>query len=86
MALSGDKLRAHRQMAGMTQQDLAKKMGTTRPQISGWENEHRSPGLSRISRRSPTSLGFAWTTFWTSEESMSAEKTPVYLTAEEVAA
>ena len=48
MALSGDKLRAHRQLAGMTQEDLARRMGTTRPQISGWENEHRSPGLSRI--------------------------------------
>ena len=48
MALSGNRIRAHRQMAGMTQEDLARRMGTTRPVISGWENEHRVPSLIRI--------------------------------------
>lgn len=48
MGFSGDKLRAHRQMANMTQEDLAQRMGTTRPVVSTWEKEHRVPHLLRM--------------------------------------
>ena len=48
MVFSGDQLRAHRHLAGMSQADLAKKMGTTRPVVSLWENERRVPPLPRI--------------------------------------
>ena len=39
-----------RQQAGLSQNDLALKLGVVQPTISGWERGENSPGLSDLSR------------------------------------
>ena len=41
----GDKLKAAREAAGMTQAQLAEKLGVQQRDISRWENCHREPGV-----------------------------------------
>ena len=41
----GEKLRAAREAAGMTQQELAEKVGVQQRDISRWENCRREPGV-----------------------------------------
>ena len=48
MGLSGPKLRAARERAGLTQGELAKKVGTSRTLVNGYENGHRQASLGRL--------------------------------------
>lgn len=41
----GEKLRAAREAAGLTQVQLAEKAGVQQRDISHWENGHREPGV-----------------------------------------
>lgn len=41
----GEKLRAAREAAGLTQQQLAEKVGVQQRDISRWEHCHREPGV-----------------------------------------
>lgn len=41
----GEKLRAAREAAGMTQTQLAEKVNVQQRDISKWENGHREPGV-----------------------------------------
>ena len=48
MAFAGQQLRGCRQLAGLSQTALGKKVGANRMQISQYENEHKVPKLLRI--------------------------------------
>ena len=41
----GEKLKAARRAAGLTQGQLAEKVGVQQRDISRWENGHREPGV-----------------------------------------
>lgn len=41
----GEKLRSAREAAGLTQQQLAEKVGVQQRDISRWENCRREPGV-----------------------------------------
>lgn len=41
----GEKLKAAREAAGLTQQQLAEKVGVQQRDVSRWENCHREPGV-----------------------------------------
>lgn len=44
----GDKLRQARARAGMTQEDVIKKIGVTRQSLSNWENDRTYPDLASV--------------------------------------
>lgn len=46
----GEKLRAAREAAGMTQQELAEKIGVQQRDISRWENCRREPGVLTVKK------------------------------------
>lgn len=48
MAFAGHRLAGCRQVAGLTQEALGRKVGANRAQISQYENEHKVPKLLRI--------------------------------------
>ena len=50
MGFSGSQLQSCRHIAGLTQEDLARKIGTDRLQISIYENERKVPKLLRIQK------------------------------------
>lgn len=43
--MNGQRLRYARNQCRMTQADLALRIGTTRTQVSRWENESRDPSV-----------------------------------------
>ena len=46
----GEKLKAARQAAGLTQGQLAEKVGCQQRDISRWENGHREPVASTLKK------------------------------------
>jgi transcriptional regulator with XRE-family HTH domain len=44
------KIREAREKAGITQQKLADKLGTTREYISKIENEHKNPSIDMLNK------------------------------------
>lgn len=46
----GEKLKAAREAAGMTQQELAEKIGVQQRDISRWENCRREPGVLTVKK------------------------------------
>ena len=50
MGLSGPKLRAARERAGLSQGELAKLVGTSRTLINGYENGKRQASIRRLAR------------------------------------
>lgn len=54
--IDGEKLRTLRENSGMTQQDLADKMGVTVQAVSQWEHGRTQPDISRV-RELATTLG-----------------------------
>lgn len=46
----GEKLKAARQAAGLTQGELAEKVGVSQRDISRWENGHREPGVLTVKK------------------------------------
>ena len=44
----GEKIQALRNTKGWSQEDLAKKLGTTGPNVSRWENDHGSPSVESL--------------------------------------
>ena len=46
----GEKLKAARQAAGLTQGQLAEKVGVSQRDISRWENGHREPGVLTVKK------------------------------------
>ena len=48
-ATFGDRLAAARDAAGMTQEDLAKRMGIKLKTLQGWENDMQEPRANRLS-------------------------------------
>ena len=50
----GEKLKAARQAAGLTQGQLAEKVGVSQRDISRWENGHREPGVLIVKKMAQT--------------------------------
>ena len=46
----GEKLRAAREAAGLTQVELAEKVGVTQRDISNWERCKREPGVLTVKK------------------------------------
>jgi len=46
----GDKIKSLRKQHKMTQEELAKKMGTTQPMQNHWENGFRTPSLKTLKK------------------------------------
>jgi transcriptional regulator with XRE-family HTH domain len=44
----GEKIQSLRTSKGWSQEDLAKKMGTTAPNVSRWENNHGIPSVESL--------------------------------------
>lgn len=45
----GDRLAGAREIAGMTQADLAKRLGVRKKTLDAWENDHSEPRANRLS-------------------------------------
>ncbi len=50
MSVVGSNIRERRKLIGKTQEDVAKKMGVSKSQISKWENENSFPSMSNFTR------------------------------------
>lgn len=50
MSVVGGNIRERRKLIGKTQEDIAKKMGVSKSQISKWENENSFPTMSNFTR------------------------------------
>jgi DNA-binding XRE family transcriptional regulator len=50
MASFGDRVRAARESVGMTQDELARRLGITRPAVSSWEAGSTKPRLDKIDK------------------------------------
>jgi len=48
-ATFGDRLAAAREQAGMSQGELAKRLGVRLPTLRGWEDDHAEPRANRLS-------------------------------------
>ena len=50
VSVVGNNIRERRKLIGKTQEDIAKKMGVSKSQISKWENENSFPSMSNFTR------------------------------------
>lgn len=50
----GHRLRVHREALGLSQADLATRLGVTQPCVSNWESGIRSPGIEQLVRLAET--------------------------------
>lgn len=50
VSVVGSNIRERRKLIGKTQEDIAKKMGVSKSQISKWENENSFPSMSNFTR------------------------------------
>ena len=52
----GDVIRTYRKKAGLTQEEMAKRLGVTAPAVNKWENNNTLPDTGELNNRRDISI------------------------------
>lgn len=76
--LVGDVIRKYRKQAGITQEEMARRLGVTTPAVNKWENNNTQPDISLLAPIARL-LGITTDTLLSFKDSLSTEEIAAFV-------